>query len=50
MVLGFDFSLVRLGEMKVIKWSLMSSMMEPLVMLESRLFVSMWSISEGDEF
>ncbi len=50
MSLGFDFCLERLGEMKVMKWSLISSTMDPLVMLLSLLFVRMWSIWDGIEF
>ena len=49
MSLGFDFCLERLGEMKVMKWSLISSTMDPLVMLLSLLFVRMWSIWDGIE-
>ena len=49
MSLGFDFCLERLGEMKVMKWSLISSTMDPLVMLMSLLFVRMWSIWDGIE-
>ena len=35
--------------MKVMKWSLISSTMDPLVMLLSLLFVRMWSIWDGIE-
>ena len=36
--------------MKVIKWSLMSSMMVPLVMVKALLLVSIWSMREDEPF
>ena len=50
MSLGLDLCLVSTGEMKVMKWSLMSSIMEPLVMIESLQFIRIWSIRDGAEF
>ena len=50
MNLGLDFCLDKLGEIKVMKWSLMSSMMDQLIMLVSLQFMRMWSIMDGDEF
>ena len=36
--------------MKVIKWSLMSSMMVPVVMVKALLFVSIWSMRVDEPF
>ena len=50
MSLGLDLCLVSTGEMKVMKWSLMSLIIEPLVMIESLQFIRIWSIRDGAEF
>ena len=43
--LGLDLTLPILGERKVMKWSLRSSMIEPLISECALLLVMMWSMS-----
>ena len=42
---GLDLTLPSLGDRKVMKWSLMSSMMDPLNIAGALLLVMMWSMS-----